>query len=102
MSSFRLGDHQRIDLEQAHVLGDEGRVELGDERFRLLGELAGQPQGLRHAPAVMRHDAGRRIDREGHDLLRDGSCATSSMSMPPSVETTKAMRDVSRSTSAER
>jgi hypothetical protein len=30
------------------------------------------------------------------------SCATFSMSMPPSVDTTKATREVSRSTSAER
>ena len=28
-----------------------------------------QPQRLRYAASVMRHDAGRRIDGEGHDLL---------------------------------
>ena len=31
-----LGDDQRIDLEQAHVLVDEGRVELGQQRLDLL------------------------------------------------------------------
>jgi hypothetical protein len=35
-------------------------------------------------------------------ILSGVLCATSSMSMPPSVEATKATREVERSTSAER
>ena len=50
-------------------MATKARVELVDQARRLLGEIAGEPQHLRHAPAVMRHDAGRRVDREGHDLL---------------------------------
>ena len=65
-----LGHHQRIDLQQAHVLGREGAIELGQDCFDLLGEIARQLERLRHAAAVMRHDAGRRIDREGEDFLR--------------------------------
>ena len=65
-----LGDDQRIDLQHRHVLGDKGRIELGHQFFRLLGEIAGQVQRLRDGAAVMAHDAGRRIDRETDDLLR--------------------------------
>ena len=64
-----LGHHQRIDLQQAHVLLGEGGIELGQDDLDLLGEIAGELERLRHAAAVMRHDAGRRIDREGEDLL---------------------------------
>ena len=64
------GDDQRIDLEHRHVLGDEGGVKLGDQRLGLLGELAGQAQRARRGAAVVRHDAGRRIDREAVDLFR--------------------------------
>ena len=97
-----LGDDQRIDLEQAHVLGDERRVELAHHAFRLLGEIAGETEHLRHPPAVMRHDAGRRIDREGQDLLRM-ACAPPPR-CPCRLRSTPRRRraSVSRSTSAER
>ena len=65
-----LGDDQRIDLEQAHVLVDEGLVELRQQRTGLLGEIAVELQRVRDGAHVMRPDAGGRIDREGHDLLR--------------------------------
>ena len=48
---------------------DEGGIELRQHRLDLLGEIAGKLQRLRHAAAVMRHDAGGRIDREGEDLF---------------------------------
>ena len=64
-----LGDDQRIDLQHRHVLGDEGRVELRHQLLRLLGEIAGEIQRLRDGAAVMAHDAGGRIDREGDDLF---------------------------------
>ena len=63
------GDDQRIDLQQAHVLGDEGLVELGSSVRGLLG--AGRPSD----PAPWRASgrgaatAGGRIDGEGDDLL---------------------------------
>ena len=38
--------------------------------FRLLGEIAGKIERLRNGAAVVAHDAGGRIDREGHDLFR--------------------------------
>ncbi len=62
--------HQRVDLQHRHVLGDEGVIELAHQSFRLFCQVAGQFQRLRNGAAVMAHDAGRRIDREGHDLLR--------------------------------
>ena len=64
------GDDQRVDLEHRHVLGEECRVELRHQPFRLPGEIAGQTQRPGDGAAVMGHDAGRRIDREGHDFLR--------------------------------
>ena len=64
------GDDQRVDLEHRHVLGDEGGVELGDQRLGLLGEFAGQAERARRRAAVVRHDAGRRVDREAMDLFR--------------------------------
>ena len=45
-----LGDDQRIDLEQAHVLGDEGRIELAHQILRLLGEIVVQAERLRPRP----------------------------------------------------
>ena len=63
-------DDQRVDLEKAHVLLDEGPVELADEIAGLLGEVARQAERPRHGAAVMGLDAGGRIDREGVDLLR--------------------------------
>src|SRR5437660_7883577 len=44
-------------------------MELGEQSFGLLGKITGQPQRLRHPPAVMRHDAGCGIDGEGEDLF---------------------------------
>jgi hypothetical protein len=56
-----------------------------------LARSPGQAERLGDRAAMVRHDAGGRIDREGDDLfgrvMRDVS-----MSMPPSVETTKATR----------
>ena len=66
-----LGDDQRIDLQQAHVLGDEGGVELACSSVSAcLARSPRSPSACATRAAVMRHDAGRRIDREGHDLLR--------------------------------
>ena len=64
-----LGDDQRIDLEDLHVLGHEGGVELFGQRARLLGEIAREAERGGDLAAVMRHQPRRRIDREGHDLL---------------------------------
>ncbi len=65
-----LGDDQRIDFQHRHVLGDEGCVELRRQPFRLFGKIAGKTQRLADNAAVMGHDAGGGINREGHDLLR--------------------------------
>jgi hypothetical protein len=46
---------------------------------------------------MVRHEAGRRIDGDRLDLF-GRVMGTASMSMPPSVETTMAMRPLSRST----
>src|SRR5262249_62040173 len=52
-----------------HVLGGEGGIELRHQLFRLLSEIVMQPKRLRHPPSMMRHDPGRGIDGEGHDLF---------------------------------
>ena len=39
-----LGDDQRIDFQQAHILGDEGVVEALDHLADLLGVIAFQPR----------------------------------------------------------
>src|SRR5262249_60637905 len=70
---FAFGDDERIDFEQAHVLGDEGSMELANEPFRLLDEIAIEPERLRHPPSVVRHDSGRRIDGKCHDLFGTGA-----------------------------
>ena len=50
---------------------DEGLVELGQQRPHLLLQIGrSRPSALRHVAHVMRHDAGRRIDRDGQDLFR--------------------------------
>src|SRR5262249_30360082 len=49
--------------------GGEGDIELRHQLFRLLGEIVTQPKRLRHPPSMMRHDPGRGIDGEGHDLF---------------------------------
>ena len=67
---FVLGDDQRIDLEQAHIGVDEGLVDVGEQRPQLLRQIGVELQRLRHAAHMMRADAGDRIDRNGHDLVR--------------------------------
>src|SRR5919108_5807099 len=63
------GDNQRIDLEQAHVLGNERGVELSNEPFRLLGEIAIERERLRDPASMVRHNSGRWIDGKRHDLF---------------------------------
>ena len=63
-------DDQRIDFEHRHILGDEGRIELRGQFFRLFGETAGKAEDVGDRPAVVRHDPGRRIDRETSDPVR--------------------------------
>ena len=64
-----LGDHQRIDLEQAHVLFDERPIERRQHRAELLLQVGVEIQRLRDPPCMMRLNAGRRIDRDGDDLV---------------------------------
>ncbi len=65
-----LGDDQRIDLEQAHVLLGERLVEAGEQRAHLLLQIGVEAERLRDAAHVVRADVGDRIDRDGDDLLR--------------------------------
>src|SRR5262249_6134145 len=67
-----LGEDQRIDLKQAHVLGYARLVETGDQALGLLGGIAHKAERPRRLTPMMRHDAGRRIDAKGDDLLRTG------------------------------
>ena len=63
------GDDQGVDLEKAHVLGDEGLVERRQEGAQLLGRTAGERERLGQRRGVVRPRAGGRIDDEGDDLL---------------------------------
>ena len=58
-----------IDLDLRGVGADEGVVELGQHLGGLLGEVAGEPERGGDGAAVVRHQAGRRIDGDGLDLL---------------------------------
>jgi hypothetical protein len=97
-----LGDHQRVDLEQAHVGLDEGLVELDRHRDHLLGEIAVEAERLGEAAHVMRTGCPVTGSTVMVTIFSGVSCATFSMSMPPSVEATIATREDSRSTSIER
>ncbi len=88
-----LGHHQRIDFKQAHVLGEEGVVErLHDQRRICLASSPFSPSAA--AMFSCRHRANSPPpDRPGRSWIFSGVlCATSSMSMPPSVEAMKATR----------
>ncbi len=63
-------DDQRIDFQHRHVFSKERGIELGDEAFRLLGEVAGKVQRAGGGATVMGHDPGGRIDGEAMDLFR--------------------------------
>jgi hypothetical protein len=63
------GDDQRVDLQHGHVLGQERRIELRQQRRRFLGQTAGQAERLGQRALVGRPDAGGGVDREGVDLL---------------------------------
>ena len=65
-----LGDDERIDLEQAHVLVDEGLVELAHHLHALLALVALELEGRGDAAADIRRITGGRIDLHGDDLLR--------------------------------
>ena len=43
---------------------------MPEQFLGLLGEVAREPQRLGDAPAVVGHDAGGRVDRDGEDLVR--------------------------------
>ena len=60
---------QRVDLDLRGVGAEERVVQLRCDVRRLLGEIAGQAQCRRDGAAVVRHEAGGGIDREGLDLL---------------------------------
>jgi hypothetical protein len=51
------------------VGAEEGVVELGEHLGRLLGEVAGEAERRGDRAAVVRHQAGRRIDGDRLDLL---------------------------------
>ncbi len=95
-------DDQRIDLEHRHVLVDEGRVEPRDQGLDLLGALAGQAQRRRRGAAVVRHDAGRRIDGEADGSSRACCARPPRCSRRPRSRRRTRCGCVSRSTSADR
>ena len=65
-----LGDDQRIDFQQAHVLGDEGVIEALDHLAHLLGGIAFELQGGGDLIADIGRIAGGRLDLERLDLVR--------------------------------
>ena len=65
-----LGHHQRIDFQQAHILGDKGVVETLDHRADLLGLIILEAQRRCDFIADEGRIAGHRLDLEGLDLFR--------------------------------
>ena len=64
-----LGLDQRVDLEHFAIEIHEGGIELLGQLLRLLVEIARQLEREGHCAAVMRHEALRRVDGDGGDLL---------------------------------
>lgn len=94
-------DDQRVDLEKAHVLFGERLVEDREQLDAVFASLTFKLQRVGELAGVFVRYALGRIDGDSHDLFRVSS-ATASMSMPPSVETTKAGRPTVRSIRIER
>ena len=63
-------DRERVDLDLRSVGADERIVELRHQLAGLLGEVAGQAERRSNGASMVRLQAGRRIDRQGLDLLR--------------------------------
>ena len=98
-----LHDDQRIDLEQAHVLLDEGLVERREQRLRRPSPASPvELQRRVRAPSTSSPVTPASGSIATVTIFSGVSCATASMSMPPSVETTKATRPTERSTSSDR
>ena len=64
-----LGHHQRVDLQQRHVLLDEGLVELADQLHALVDLVALELQRGGDLAAVEWRVARGRVDRQRDDLL---------------------------------
>ena len=62
-----LGDDQRIDLQEGHVLLGEGFVEAGQQAAHLLLLVGIEPERLGDAPHMVRTDVRHRVDRDRHD-----------------------------------
>ncbi len=67
-----LGDDERVDLQKAHVLGEEGVIEALDHLADLLGLVALEPQRHGDLVADIGRITGSGLDLEGVDLLRRG------------------------------
>src|SRR5690606_9035884 len=64
-----LGDDQRIDLEQAHVLFDEEAIEIADHLHALADLIPRKSKRERDLAAMEREVAGGGVDRQRYDLL---------------------------------
>ena len=62
-------DDQRIDLEEAHVLVEEGLVERREDGLRVGRGRAFELQGADDPGDIGGRDAGRRVDVDGDDLF---------------------------------
>jgi len=80
-----LGDDERIDLDLRAILFHEEVVELGQQAREVLGRVAAQAERERHLARLI---AGETIAGSMTTfVIRSGVlCATSSISMPPSVD----------------
>src|SRR3546814_17671334 len=67
-----LGDGQRVDFDLRGVGRQEGLIERGCDLGGLLRLIAGQFQRGGDGAAMVRHEAGGRLDGEGMDLLTVG------------------------------
>jgi hypothetical protein len=90
------GDDERVDLEQGAVELVVGGGEALQELDGAAGDGLGEAEGEGQLAGLERLEADGGVDRLAEDLLRLWA-ATSSMSMPPSVEAMMVVRPVTRS-----
>ena len=80
---------ERVDLDQRGIRLHVAGVELAEEVHGLINRVAFHADGGSDLLGLVDGQAGQRVDHLGDDLL-GVLCATSSMSMPPSLDAMKA------------
>ncbi len=70
MQTLIFSHDERINLEHAHIFGQEAIIKRATQLIRLFGEVALQVERFGQSPAVMRHEACGRVNVEIDDFFR--------------------------------